>query len=113
MDKTKYSHFESLKTATQTTLSIRRRIERFNNREEGDEGEEFELDLLERHMSAVIRLSADRNHEGTVDLSPIIYIDRRVNKCTFTLWLENLAGEKFSKMTCEFKLMRFFYFKFS
>jgi hypothetical protein len=107
MDETKYSHFESLKTATQTTLSIRRRIERFNNREEREE-EEFELDLFQRHMPAVIRLSAYRNHEGTIYLRPIIHIDRRVNKCTFTLWLENLAGEKFSKMTCKFKLMLFF-----
>jgi hypothetical protein len=107
MDETKYSHFESLKTATQTTLSIRRRIERFNNHKKG-ENEAFELDLWPSRLSASIYLEAISNREGTVYLRPTIRISRYVENYTCKLWFENLAGEKFSKMICKFKLMRLF-----
>jgi hypothetical protein len=104
MDDTTYSEFQSLKTVNQTTLSIRRRIERFNGREIGQD-ERFEIQLLPLNMSAPLWLVATRNDENTIYLRPSFCVNCAVNDYTGKMWLENLAGEKSSSMTCKLNLV--------
>jgi hypothetical protein len=60
--------------------------------------------LLPLDISAFLSLEPSED-ESSIHLRPNFYVSRAVNDYTCKLWLENLAGEKFSSMTCKFKLI--------
>jgi hypothetical protein len=84
-------------------LSIRRRVERFNNRQEGDD-ERFHLDLFPLEKSVTFYVDPiydDDDDDDTTYMHPWLSVDETVNDFKCKIWLENLGGEKCPEISCK------------
>jgi hypothetical protein len=86
-------------------LSIRKRIERFNSREQ-EQDEDFELQLMPLDSVANLILCSIGDEAG-FHFETTLHVDNTVADFKCKLWLENLAGEKCSEIECKLKFMRF------
>jgi hypothetical protein len=99
MDEQSYT--STIKLANWETLSIRRRIERFNSRQQG-QGENFELRLLplDKLVDFILEVTGVEE-ETTFVMSPSLFVDESVADFKCKIWLENIAGEKCPEIQCK------------
>jgi hypothetical protein len=87
------------------TFTIRKRMEHFNNREEGDE-ELVEVELFPLNHTArfsLISVPIDEDEMNCL-VEPWLRISEEINAFHCKIWVENLAGEKCPEVECKLVL---------